>query len=286
MARIRTIKPEFPQSESMGRVSRDARLLFVLLWTICDDSGKARAASRMVASLLFPYDDDAPDLVDGWFAELEREGVVTRYVVDGSTYLQVEKWLKHQKIDKPSPSRLPDFVEASRTFAKPREPSTPDLVPRTVVSRIKVSSGPKEEVAADAAPPLPVSKPLSTCWPEGRAVPEEWLEAAHDARNRAGKSHKGLEEDAARFANHFGANGKRMKNWKLAWLNWATSRFVDEPTNRSNANGKPNGRRTANDTIRDIADEIRALEDVQHGGRDESASAVRGFVGRLDDSRD
>jgi hypothetical protein len=59
MARIRTIKPEFPQSESMGRISRDARLLFVQLWCICDDHGRTRAASRMLASLLFPYDDDA-----------------------------------------------------------------------------------------------------------------------------------------------------------------------------------------------------------------------------------
>jgi hypothetical protein len=28
MERIRMIKPEFPQSEAMGRVSRDARLLY------------------------------------------------------------------------------------------------------------------------------------------------------------------------------------------------------------------------------------------------------------------
>ena len=33
VARIRTIKPEFPQSESVGRLSRDARLLFILVWS-------------------------------------------------------------------------------------------------------------------------------------------------------------------------------------------------------------------------------------------------------------
>ena len=120
MARIRSIKPEFPQSESIGRLSRDARLLFVELWTIADDSGRARAASRMLASLLFPYDDDAPGLIDGWLHELEAEGCIIRYEVDGSTYLQVANWLKHQKIDKPSPSRLPQFDEPSRTLANPR----------------------------------------------------------------------------------------------------------------------------------------------------------------------
>lgn len=120
MARIRTIKPEFPQSESMGRVSRDARLLFVMLWPICDDHGRTRAASRMLASLLFPYDDDAPSLIDGWLDELEREGCIRRYVVDGSTFLEVCNWLFHQKIDKPSRPQFPGFDEGS---PRPREDS-------------------------------------------------------------------------------------------------------------------------------------------------------------------
>ena len=113
MGRIRTIKPEFPQSESMGRISRDARLLFILLWTLVDDSGRTRAASRMLASLLYPYDDDAPGLMDGWLAELEREGCLTVYLVDGQTYLEVSKWNKHQKIDRPSKSKFPDIREGS-----------------------------------------------------------------------------------------------------------------------------------------------------------------------------
>jgi len=130
MARIRTIKPEFPQSESMGRVSREARLLFILLWTICDDAGRARASSRMLASLLYPYDDDAPTLIERWLCELEAEGCVRRYAVDGNTYIDVPNWLKHQKIDKPSQSRFPEFVEASRIVASPREASALDLGPR------------------------------------------------------------------------------------------------------------------------------------------------------------
>jgi hypothetical protein len=132
MARIRTIKPEFPQSESMGRLSRDARLLFIMLWTIADDSGKARASSRMLASLLFPYDDDAPALIDGWLMELDAESCIARYKIEGSTYLQICNWLIHQKIDKPSTSRFPEFDESSRILANPRESSSVDLVPRTV----------------------------------------------------------------------------------------------------------------------------------------------------------
>lgn len=114
MGRIRTIKPEFPQSETLGRVSRDARLLFVNLFTLCDDAGRTRAASRVLANLLYPYDDDARDLMDGWLAELERVGAIRRYCVEGCSYLDIPNWRKHQKIDKPSAPKYPPFVEDSR----------------------------------------------------------------------------------------------------------------------------------------------------------------------------
>lgn len=107
MARIRTIKPEFPQSESMGRVSREARLTFIQLWTLADDAGRLRGNARMLAALLFPYDDDAPGCIQGWLGELEHEGCILQYAHQGSQYLQICNWLDHQKIDKPSRSRLP-----------------------------------------------------------------------------------------------------------------------------------------------------------------------------------
>jgi len=126
MARIRTIKPEFPQSESMGRCSRDARLLFIMLWTIVDDSGRTRAASRMLASLLYPYDGDAGSLIQGWLDELVTERCIVVYIVNGHSYLEICNWLDHQKIDKPSRSKFPSFVEPSRILANPREGSSGD----------------------------------------------------------------------------------------------------------------------------------------------------------------
>lgn len=107
MARIRTIKPEFPQSESMGRVSRDARLLFIQLWTLCDDEGRSRGDARLLKGLLYPYDEVRFSEIDGWLDELEREGCLTRYEAEGSRYLAIRNWLNHQKIDRPTPSKLP-----------------------------------------------------------------------------------------------------------------------------------------------------------------------------------
>lgn len=147
MGRIRTVKPEFAQSQSMGRCSRDARLLFVLLWTLVDDSGRTRAASRMLASLLFPYDDDAPNLISGWLDELEAQGCIARYTVAGDDYLEVCNWAAHQKIDRPSKSKFPTR-EDSRGLV---ERSTLDQGSRTKDQGPGSESPPAEavECAAD-----------------------------------------------------------------------------------------------------------------------------------------
>ena len=126
MPRIRTIKPEFPQSESMGRISRDARLTFILLWTLADDSGRLRGNSRMLASLLYPYDDDAKELISGWLSELERVGCIFRYVHNNDSYIEVCNWLLHQKIDKPSASKIPPFANVREDSSNVREDSSLD----------------------------------------------------------------------------------------------------------------------------------------------------------------
>ena len=130
MARIRTIKPEFPQSESIGRLSREARLCFIQLWTIADDEGRLRGSSRMLASLLYPYDDDAPRLIDEWLSELEREPHIRRYEVGDHRYIEIVNWKSHQKIDHASKSKIPPFSKPPDMLANSREELDKDSVGR------------------------------------------------------------------------------------------------------------------------------------------------------------
>jgi hypothetical protein len=160
MARIRSIKPEFPQSETIGKLSRDARLLFIQLWTVVDDEGRARAASRMLASLLYPYDDDARKLIDKWMDELEANKCIRRYVVDGSQYLEIVNWLKHQKIDHPAKSRLPEFASPREDFANTSEALAPDLGPRT----LDQDKDQEEDIRAVAEATRPVDDPFEDFW--------------------------------------------------------------------------------------------------------------------------
>lgn len=208
MARIRSIKPEFPQSETVGRLSRDARLLFIQLWTIVDDAGRTRAPSRMLASLLYPYDDDAPGLIDGWLTELENAECIRRYEVDGNKYLDIPKWLIHQKIDRPSASKLPAFPDDASI---PREDSRAidaDLGPR-IMDQEGTGKGEGEGVGTRA----PAKSP-----PVGRAtgIQPDWKPKDPEA-NPA---------EVKRFVAYNLANGTVMADWDAAWEVWC-SRIAD-----------------------------------------------------------
>ena len=85
----------------------------------------------------------------GCVMEWEEQRLIRRYEVDGAQYLEIANWLEHQKIDRPSKSRLPSFDEGSRVVAKDREASTTDLGPSTL------DLGPKESCAVAPATRTP-----------------------------------------------------------------------------------------------------------------------------------
>lgn len=207
MARIRSLKPEMWSSESVGRLSRDARLLLVSLITQVDDDGRIRASSRGLASLIYPFDADAVDLIDGWLAELQAEGMFIRYMADGSTYGHLPKFKQHQKIDHPTASKLPAFTEV---LANPRESSrilAPDQGSGVDRDRDRIGSGSGGE---------------SEGHQQKRFIPPTASEvAAYCAERKNGI-------DGQRFVNHYEAKGwkigkSKMKSWQAAVRTWEKS---------------------------------------------------------------
>jgi len=105
--RIRSLKPELWQDEKIGRLSRDARLLFVGLITLADDDGRFRALPALILGHVFPYDDDALKRLEKWMAELCALGLVVRYEADGMQYGELPGFRNHQRISKPRDSIIP-----------------------------------------------------------------------------------------------------------------------------------------------------------------------------------
>lgn len=109
MARIRTVKPEMFESESLAECSVTAMLTFIGLLTQADDTGRHRDHPAIITGRLWALRPEhtathvAQDL-----EELAAAGLICRYTgCDGRGWLHIITWERHQKIDRPSASRLP-----------------------------------------------------------------------------------------------------------------------------------------------------------------------------------
>lgn len=110
MARIRTIKPEFWTDDLMGALSREARLLFIGSWNLADDEGLLRWTAPYLKGAVFPFDDDIDvATVTAYMAELTGAGIVFAYRGGRSqqALAYIVNFQRHQKINRPSPSKLP-----------------------------------------------------------------------------------------------------------------------------------------------------------------------------------
>ncbi|WP_059006587.1 hypothetical protein [Streptomyces specialis] len=109
MARIRTVKPDLFINERCAECSVTAVLTFIGLLTQADDQGRHRDNAAIIAGVLWPLRaEHTPVHVEDDLHQLAGAGLICRYTgCDGKRYLHIVGWFEHQKIDKPSQSRLP-----------------------------------------------------------------------------------------------------------------------------------------------------------------------------------
>ena len=111
MSRKRQIPPDVVQWAGFKACSRDARLLYLLLYTIADDEGRMREDPGMFAYELFPGETGFGLKIEACLREIEREDLIGRYEVKGRRCLVITAW-DLQKIDHPTPSKLPPPPES------------------------------------------------------------------------------------------------------------------------------------------------------------------------------
>ncbi|MBA3852914.1 MAG: hypothetical protein C0503_00785 [Gemmatimonas sp.] len=164
MARIRTIKPEFADDEKLAKVSRDARLTFVLLITQADDYGLIPGSPRQLLGSLFPLDESvSTDMLRAWISELVSIGAVRwRSTVDGAPVVELTQWANHQKVDHPAKPVLRDKLAPAEAAASvqsredvPRDsrdprPPTLDQRPTTEDHRPAAAAHARVEIARTA----------------------------------------------------------------------------------------------------------------------------------------
>lgn len=127
MARIRTVKPEFWTSEQLAECTPIARLLFIGLWSFCDDNGIHPASVPRLKMEVFPADDYTRAQIGEMVEELVNAGLLKPYKVQGEQFWKVTGW-HHQKIDQPTFKHpLPDGTLPPNVRRRFAEPDSPDV---------------------------------------------------------------------------------------------------------------------------------------------------------------
>ena len=122
MARIRTIKPEFFTSLTIADLTPEQRLTFIGLWTHADDAGRCVDDARLIKAAVWPLDDRTAADIEIDLKALTESSLITRYTLNRKRYLAVTNWKEHQRINRPTDSKLPAPEEG--------DPTPPDPVTR------------------------------------------------------------------------------------------------------------------------------------------------------------
>lgn len=99
MARIRSVHPGLWTDERFASVSPLARLLFIGIWTECDDAGSFEWSPIKLKMRILPADSaDAAELLE----ELASVGAIMGYEIEGRKLGAVRNFTKYQRPKKPN----------------------------------------------------------------------------------------------------------------------------------------------------------------------------------------
>ena len=93
MARSRNIKPGFFTNEDLVELDFATRLLFAGLWTVADREGRLQDRPKKIKIDVFPADNLD---IDAMLQALHDAKFIQRYEVNGSKFIQISSWDKHQ----------------------------------------------------------------------------------------------------------------------------------------------------------------------------------------------
>lgn len=106
MGRIRTIKPEFTTDEELSALPAETHLFAAGLLCYSDDEGYFNANPGLVKAAIFPLRESSVSVPD-MLQQLEKIGYIQLgKTSDGKHWGHVVKFLIHQRINRPTPSKI------------------------------------------------------------------------------------------------------------------------------------------------------------------------------------
>ena len=77
------------------------------LMSFADDDGRFPASQSAICGYVFPFDNISSSKFNKWLSETQ-ENIIHLYEVDGLLYGCIPSWHNHQKINRYTPSTLPE----------------------------------------------------------------------------------------------------------------------------------------------------------------------------------
>src|ERR1017187_10161423 len=106
MGRIRSIKPEFTQNESLSALPAETHLFAVGLLCYADDEGYFNANLGLVKASVFPLRETSLPIHD-MFTQLGRiDFIRLGTAADGKRYGRIVKFADHQRVNRPTASKI------------------------------------------------------------------------------------------------------------------------------------------------------------------------------------
>lgn len=207
MARKRTISPEFFTDEDIADMPPLLRLLFVGMWCQADKAGRMKDKPRTIQAQVLPFDDVD---IDASLNELARRGFIFRYTIDGTGYIQIRTWAKHQNPHHTErDSDLPSVVESEQLEQEPLNNGADTVRARSTPNRVPF--------------PCPMSHDPETMTKKPTVARFNKPTVGDVERYCKDKS---LGIDARQFVDYYEANGWKvgrnpMKDWQAAVRQWS-----------------------------------------------------------------
>lgn len=120
--RIRSVKPEWLDDERLVLASANARVMSIALILLADDEGRGRANHVMLGARVFPGSTNPREDSTSALRELASMKFVVLYEAEGQTYYTIRNWKKHQRIDRPTPSNIPEPPPESEEISQCSHP--------------------------------------------------------------------------------------------------------------------------------------------------------------------
>lgn len=110
MGRIRTVKPEFWRHEVLSALPPETHMLAAALINYADDEGYFNAHPGLVKAECMPLREPSVSIHDS-LCELSKIGFIQMAKgSDGKTYGRVVKFADHQRVNRPTPSKIKQLV--------------------------------------------------------------------------------------------------------------------------------------------------------------------------------